>query len=525
MALGKYLLLPFGPPGWVGLGLCVAHERAQDKALRREALRKAFSYQPTPIYGQHWATDDELRRAGRFRREGSLVGLSLQSNREILSGLESPNIISVASTSRGKTSLVGSAVLNDSLMKTSLFIPEVAGELAYITGDFRRRCGSVFRLDPYDVAPLPGLTRAFYDVMRLDWLNPRSKFFWPRSAKLSSLCVSKGSTREPYWSLKSRGGLQFATMAVRKYCDPRIANLPAVARIVCDDLPGFAKYIMRRCDDPAIAALGAPWANPHAEEIRSLNEVIENLRAELAFLLDPAVTEVLSYRPNFAPASMRHEVQTAFALLPGELMDGPVAKFLGLITGCCFAETMRPDPLARVELQTILDEMFVLNLENLPLLFATSRKFHVSIWGLIQDFAELKQMTDKTFSTVLGNSGTLQIMGIGVGDQDGAELVSKALGDTEVYATNKSLSYRVGKPQNDPDYVPEWTELQQISVQESYSQQRRRFMLPEEVVALDPTLQICWLQGVSAPVLCRKAPYYQTSAKWRAHRNPLRRGK
>lgn len=535
MGILKYGLLPFGPPGWLGFYLIRRGEK-RDEARRLETLKEASSYNPQPIYWQQWATDAMLRETGRFRKEGLLVGLTVDSNIPIFGGVTSPNRISGGTTSGGKTSTAAAATVDDSMTGTSLFIPEVAPELSYMTANFRRRCGEVFRIDPYDIARIPGVKRAFYDVVRLEWLNPVSPYFFARSAKISSLAISKGSGREsPYWSLKSRAGFQGALMAVRKYCDPKLVDFPFVARIVSDDLPAFAKYIVRRCDDPVIRSLLVPWANPRGEDIRSLNEVIENLRAELAWARDPAVMEVLSGSANFSPTAMRRSVQTVYPVFPGELLDGPVAKFLSFLTGCFFAETMRYDPFARTRVQAILDELFVLDLPDLPRLFATSRRFGVAIWGLVQDFSELRQMTERTFSTVLGNAGTLQVMGVAPGNHEDASFVSAILGDTEVWAYNKSVSYHQtqfniapfsgNSDRFEPSRIPEWRELQHLHVSQSYSQQRRRFMTEAEVTALDRSLQICWLEGVSRPVLCKKAPYFKTAARYRIQNNPMLRGK
>lgn len=322
-------------------------------------------------------------------------------------------------------------------------------------------------------------------------------------------------------------------MAVRKYFDPRIVDLPFMARIVCDDLPAFAKFIMRRCDDRLIASMAAPWLN--SQVVRSLDEVVENIRAELSFLFDPAVIEVLSPPSNFAPASLRRSVQTVFSLFPGELQDGPVAKFQSFISGCFFSETMRHDPLARTNVQVVLDEAFVLDVADLPRLFATSRRYGVHVWALFQDFSELRHLTEQTFSTVVGNAGTLQVLGVAPGNQQDAIFLSEALGETEVWSYNKSVSYDQMQFNIQPfggntdnfqvNRVPEWQELRSLHVTQSYSQQRRRFMMPQEITSLDPELQICWLHNVPAPVLCRKAPYFKTLARYRVEKNPLLRGK
>ena len=508
MGVAKYALLPLGPVGWAGFYLVHRHEK-KDEAKRFEAFKRTTAYRlPYNLHGyQHWATDAELSAAGKFKKIGTSIGLTLNSKREIFTGDQSPHRISFGTTSDGKTSHVLQAMVSKSLRKTSIIGPDIAAELACMGGQFRQQCGDFFQVNPLGMMRkrLAGLPLGFYDPMRLEWLNPVSRYFWARSYELAANCISKGSSRDPYWGLTSREAMQFAIMAVRSYFPSHLAKLPVVARILCDDICHFAQWVMRRCDDPRIASLGVRWANPRAADgsIRSASEVIENIRSEVSWLNDDGVAEIFLRPPTFSFQEAKRRVMTILFLLPGELLDGPLVRLFKLLTGCCFSETLRFDARDNNPLQLILDELAMLDLDDFGKLMATGRKFHVHVWGLLQDAGQLKEMVGAHgLSTVLGNAGSIQILGIGPGDLEGGEMASAMVGQTEVVGYNRSISYQAG-PAGDPDRIPSWQELAKIHVSDSYQQQSRRLLLGQEVRFLDPNLQLLFLDGVESPVLAR----------------------
>lgn len=153
----------------------------------------------------------------------------------------------------------------------------------------------------------------------------------------------------------------------------------------------------------------------------------------------------------------------------------------------------------------------------------------MAVWGLLQDPAQLKDMTNgTTFTSVLGNAGTIQILGVGRGDIEGGEMVSAMVGQQEVIGYSKSVSHHsaiVPAEDDAEEHIPEWHELQQIHVSHSFKQEPRRLLLGQEVRFLDPNLQVLFLDGLQFPVLARKAPFYQTSARWRTQSSPYWRGK
>ena len=530
MGILKYALIPLGPVAWPAAYLVHRHEK-KDEAKRIEAFKRATTYQPYQNLGgfQHWATDDELSAAGKFRKIGTSIGLTLNSKREIFTGDKSPHRISFGTTSDGKTSHVLQALVGNSLRKTSVIAPDIAGEIACMGGRFRQTCGDVRLVNPLGMMRkrLGGLPLGFVDPMRLEWLNPVSRYFWARSYKLAANCISRGSYRDPYWGMTTRELKQFGIMSVRSYFPSHLAKLPVVARLLCDDPCHFAQWVMRRCDDPRIAHLGARWANPRAADgsIRSASEVIENLRSEVSFLLDDGVAEIFMRPPTFSFQEAKRRVMTILFLLPGEVLDGPLVKLFKFLTGTCFSETLRFDARDNNPIQLILDELAMLDLDDFGKLMATGRKFQVHVWGLLQDAGQLKEMTGggNGLASVLGNAGAIQVLGIGPGDVEGGEMVSAMIGQAEVAGYSRSISYHGGGIGGE-GWIPSWRELSQIHVSDSYQQQSRRLLLGQEVRFLDPNLQILFLDGVESPVLARKAPFYQTSAKRRVQPSPYWKG-
>jgi type IV secretion system protein VirD4 len=500
---------------------------------RRRAFKDAVEYDPTNIHGAAgWATDKMLDDARKFKPEGIPLGYSLDSGKQIYSGVRSPHAITLGPTGLFKTTggLIPAA-LSDSLRDTTIVVPDIAAEMACTTAHFRQRFGESIIVDPLHMFPdlLRGLKRGFYNALDPRLMNPADRYFSARAAKVSALCISKVKGKEQYWYNSARLAMQAVIMAECKY--GRKPTLPKVARILNDDFPRYAQYRIRTVADEEIKSLFRRWADPRAAsgDIHSLTEVIETIRTETAFLLDRAIGETLSDL-NFSFAAER--VMSVYIPLAHEVLDGSLAKYFKLLSGCGLSETLRLSGPRTVRKLFILDELYQLDLEDLPLIFSGARKFSVAVWGVLQDIGQLKEMHPKTFETVLNNCGCIQVMG--AQDLEGSEYVSKRLGKMEVHGFAKSLNYNPtefslgpesSKPEADVNRftAPSYQNLQKLHVTQNYTQQARPLLLDQEVRALPEDRQILLFSNMALPVLAKTIPYFKTKANKRARPNPYYR--
>lgn len=506
------------------------------KKDREDAFRHALGYRPENTHGkQAWASDEMLSAAGKFKTDSPLVGYTLKSNRKIYAGKKSPHILTLGGTSKGKSTCgLMPAVLDHSLRNTSIVVPDFGGEMSCVTAHFRNQFSKTILVDPLQMWPerTRGLMRGFYNPVGRHWLNPAHHSFGTRSGRIASLCVSKGEGRDAYFYQSARQAWQTAIMVECKYGAREKATLPQIARIASDDFCHYMQYRARRIQDPSMLAMVRRWANPRAAngEIRSLSEVIETLRTETAFLLDDATAECLS-KSNFTFSQAKEEVMSIYFPLTYEALDGPMGKMLKLWTGCSLGELLRQDGAGSVGTIVIADELYQLDLEDLPRIFSSARKFNCAVWGVLQDTAQLKEMHPKSFETVFNNTGCIQILA--ADDLDGSEHFSKLLGETEVYGYSKSLNYDPSEysltpfgandPKSKVTNLPSVERLKKLHVTQNYSAHGRRLMLAQELRNLPADLQILLMDGVPAPVLARQVPYYATDAKHRARPNPYYR--
>jgi type IV secretory pathway TraG/TraD family ATPase VirD4 len=289
-------------------------------------------------------------------------------------------------------------------------------------------------------------------------------------------------------------------MFVAQHGKPSERNLGTVARLISGDVFGWARWAIRHTNDPFLIARLSRYAAEKAEDIRSLNEVIENTRTELSFLLEEMTAETLS-RSDVTFSRCKRKV-TSIYIIPPDEADG---RFLRLLLYSALAELLRRDPKGNHRTLIMADEYYSLRMQQGDQIFATARKFNTQLWVCLQDMAQLKALHPQTSETFINNAGVLQWLD--AGDLQGSRYVSELCGDTEVYGTSKSLSYA---PENEDH----------LNVNEGRSQQARRLILPHEVRELGPREQILFVDGVRGAIKATRKPYFETRLKRLARDNP-----
>jgi len=486
------------------------------QAARRRRLKKALKYEPPNIHGAAaWATEQSIRLAGLFKKKkGGIFLAHFRAGRwRRLKPLyfhgKKTNLITFGSTGDGKTATLLAAELT---WPYSLIVIDPQGEHLAVGGKYRRKFGRVFQFNQShqferETRGIPYMT---YNPMGRHWLIPQDKrTFGSRGAKISEAGVREAwGEKTPYWFSTSRTLLLFFVLFWAKFGKPHERNLPYIARLISSsEIEDCMRWMMRRADDQYIRHIGARFVSKGADSIKSLQEVRENLRSEIAFALEPTIAETLM-ESNVTPSHCKREVTTIYIVGSGaEETDGRLARF-ALV--CSLGELLRPDAKGSVRTLIIADEYYSLRYRDGDHAFATCRKYDVQMWVCLQTMDMLRALNPITYESYLNNAGVVQW--VSAADIQGSEYVSRLAGDSEVYGYSKSVNTEFDRGD--------------VHISDSVGQQARRLILPHEVRELTENggnEQILRVRGVKGLIRAVSKPYWETGLKKRAQKNPFYR--
>jgi type IV secretory pathway TraG/TraD family ATPase VirD4 len=334
------------------------------------------------------------------------------------------------------------------------------------------------------------------------WLNPNDpRTFGPRAAKIAEGCVRETDEKTAYWYSSSRELVQAFIMFYAKHGKRNERNLPHVARMISEDVFSVARWMMKKTNDPYMRARLARYAANGAEDIRSLNEVIENTRTELNFLLEQPIAETLSGESDVTFSRCKRKTVSIYVILPAEIMDG---RFLKLLFCSALGELLRNDAKGNKRTLIMADEYYTMGIKDGDKAFATARKFNTQLWICLQDMDQLKKLHPRNSETFINNAGVVQWLD--ANDLDGSEYLSRLGGDTEFYGINKSIN----EDMNQGGY----------HISDSMGQHGRRLILPHEVRELGPREQILRVTGVKGLIRAVRKPYWEAGLRG-ARRSPF----
>jgi type IV secretory pathway TraG/TraD family ATPase VirD4 len=139
---------------------------------------------------------------------------------------------------------------------------------------------------------------------------------------------------------------------------------------------------------------------------------------------------------------------------------------------------------------------------------ALVRGFGIQLWPVLQDLTQLKALYKDRWETFVANAGVVQAFA--PNDLTTAEWMSQRAGDTTVAAAG----YNRGDQQSDAGRGSMSTGL-------SYSQARRRLLLPQELMDFRAGAGLLWPAGTSKSVPFAAPPYWEIpELKSRARSNP-----
>jgi type IV secretion system protein VirD4 len=319
---------------------------------------------------------------------------------------------------------------------------DVAAEQAMLCGAQRLSVGKVWADNPYRILPNALRNIPYGGCNQMASIDPDSPKFPILSAKLAAgLSVKDEGARDKFWQNTSRTCLKAVIMAeVRRGECP---NLARVAELVHGDMAKYAEYICKTIKDPAITHVLRRFITGKENEVRSLQEVSEQMRSDSEFVLDPAIGMSVS-RGDYQPSDCRKEITTIFNIMPIDAVD-VAEKYLRLQLTHTISSLVNPDVEGSIPVTVYVEEYGLVGkngMDALTTAIATSRKFQVTFVLSVTCLQEL-QSIHKDWESLIANAGATIWM-TPIFDRSTAEYLSKLCGEKDVYTESISGDEKKG---------------------------------------------------------------------------------
>ena len=475
------------------------------KAARQKRIEAAYQFNPPNSHGgARFADNADLKAAGLFKGKGIPIGYAPDSKRA-LHYPGSGHILTVAAARTGK----GATLLVNALLSWphSCIVIDPKGEVAAVTGHYRRRFGNVYVLNPFGMFPdaFRGLNQARFNPM--DILDPSSKSFHAMCDKQAAALVWEEGREGMHFTMGARSLVSGVIAALARHGLPSERNLPTVARIIGGDVRGFCRLTVQSTMDTFIVQKLGRFANA-APDNKEVNDVIATAITQLSFICNEAIADSLSGSDFQFGDLKRKPGTTSYICQPLNMLDiGD--KYFRDVLEIAIADLLNEGQRgAGKPVLVIIDEMAQLgpnmkSLENAMGMAAGAAG--LQLWCVLQDLSQLKGMFPSTWETFIQNCGVTTWFG--ARDETTREYVSKLAGTCEGLSHSRSVSIdqRTGEP----------------VVSDSASQFGRPLLLPHEVGQIAPDEMIAFVEGVRCgPIKAKRKFYFRVFSKSRYRPNP-----
>jgi type IV secretion system protein VirD4 len=409
----------------------------------------------------------------------------------------------------------GTRLLVNNLLRIrdrSIVVIDPKGELTAITADYRRKLGKVVVLNPFDVLELGGA--GFNPLAALD--PDDATFVDDASGIGEALVMIDPNEKDPHWSDSARSLLTALIMwevklAREQKREPSMENVRYLLTQPNEyerDAEGNRKLVAgMRITAGRMAAKGGFEIESlisrflrETDEIASIQSTADR---HTAWMLSPLMRANMA-KNDIDFAALKERPTTVYLILPAERMRTH-AVWLRLVIVSALRAMYLPGGLKTL---FMLDEFAQLgHLGPIEEALALVRGFGIQLWPVLQDLTQLKALYKDRWETFVANAGVVQAFA--PNDLTTAEWMSQRAGDTTVAAAG----YNRGDQQSDAGRGSINTGL-------SYSQARRRLLLPQELMDFRAGSGLLWPAGTSKSVPFAAPPYWETECKSRARSNP-----
>lgn len=391
----------------------------------------------------------------------------------------------------------------------TVIVMDKKGELCMIAGRARYELGDVcIRLDPYGIIPdSPWVINGRWNL--LDGITPaHNDFEIQLFNRAAGLIIESGS--DPHWWSR---GQQLVGCLLGNACDDsnqEPAELPYLMEILRLPASEFKAYMERLTESPI--PLVRNFAGPFCDESNEVRSIVSTVVGQLSFLNDQQICSILRGPSSFQTRDLKRGGLSLFFCLP-DLVTATFPRFSRLLWASIVSSMYRmpyaPCLCIIDEASSSLDGASAKIFEDA---FSLGSGYGLRIHLLFQSFAQLKAMFKGEADTIISGAGVKQFFAIN--DASTAAWIAERAGDTTMTIMNRSVSFNqnVGADGRETS-----------GTSESYAPQyfKRPRWTAQQLYEFPSDQQILFFEGIGAPVIAARKPYWQSAWKERLDDNLL----
>ena len=422
------------------------------------------------------------------QRSGLILGTS---GRRLLRYDEEGHVLTVAPTGSGKG--VSAVIPNLLDYPGSVVVVDLKGENYAVTGWQRAQLGKLVKLDPFYVRK--DWTDAFNPLSLID---PESDVCDADAATLAYLLVLPGAEGEAaFWEEEAAALLGGLILYVAAHEPEARRHLGTVRAHLTSSPADWQKLLEAMAASDRAHGLIARAAHRLTQKAdRERSGVVSAAQRHTHFLDSPAILRTLDHN-TFELADLKTETVSLFCILPPERL-GSHGRWLRLLAGSAIQAMLRTPSLSPHRVLFVLDEFAQLGrLQPLEQALTLLRGYGVRLWLLVQDLAQVRATYGERTDSILANAAVLQAFG--TNDVKTAEYLSRRTGQTTVLSASENRSS--GRSFNRAVFP-----IRQRGEAQSTTESGRPLLTPDEVLRLDPALELLFLTGAD-PLLVERADY------------------
>lgn len=372
-----------------------------------------------------WANDEDLKgfknRSG-FYIGGGQYGFDGRGHKVTIGGTRGgKGVNSILPNLLGLLDYVG-----------SWFIIDVKGELAAISSRYQKENGQdVFILDPWGLNTTEGSTYNPLDLV-VDQTDPDCLI--DDISIIAEMIVEKETKSEAFWSNKARSlvsSLILHLMMTENKENRTLTKLWTWLRLPTEKFEELLAD-MAVSDSAIVRATGNEYASIMHTSDKMFQSILSVAQEKTDFLKSPALQKSLA-SSNFNVKDITNGKTTLYVIIPPDKLDTHY-QWLRLVMTTALRSSVRNHD---KRITFLLDEFASLGvLPEMRTALSTYAGYNISMWPIIQDLSQLKNLYSQSWETFISNTAIRQFTA--VSDLFTLEYISKLMGTTTTVSYDAS---------------------------------------------------------------------------------------
>lgn len=472
----------------------------------------ATRQRPTTFGSAEWAGPEEIQKSPLLGNKGLFLGeFPLPASKEQPDSMQAlyytgdRHGLTVAPTRGGKG--VGTIIPNLLTYDGSLLTIDPKGENALVTVPARQGLKQAVHLvDPWGIAA-PQLKLTAARLNPLDWLKPNDPDLAENAMLLAdALVVKSDGAANPFWDEEAKSLLSGIILYVAT--DPREADTRHLGRVrdlLMQDKTGLDELFaaMLLSQHPVVVGTGARSMQKDSE---LLSNVLASAQSHTHFLDSPRIRESLS-ASDFSFEDLKTSKTSIYLVLPADRLS-TFGRWLRLLIQQAITVNARNiDIRPEKPILFMLDELPSLGrLAMIEQAYGLMAGFGMQLWGVVQDFSQMKRIYGDGWETFVANSGVIQYFGSR--DKMTAEYFSKLCGVTTVVNLSTAIANALSSTWAGLTGATR-TEGRTSTTTEALAQ--RSLAYPDELMTLRSDKQLLLVENMN-PIQARKIRWFEHPA-------------